>query len=220
MHLLLTDFLICPRCGPGFGLVLLGRRIEARRLLEGELGCPNCRESYPVREGFADLRPPPRSSLSPLPVLPDPPDEEETTRLAALLGVARGPGHLVLVGEPARHARQLASLVEDVEVVAVNDGLRGWKEEPGVSRVTAGSLLPFRSRRIRGVAVAGARGEEGLGEAARVVGPGSRLVVLDASRGARGRLEAKEGLTPILDEGGVVVAAREEGGVAPPRGAS
>ena len=63
MHILLTDRLACPRCGPEFGLVLLAHEVRDRRVLEGDLGCPNCREAYPVREGFADLRPPPRTPL-------------------------------------------------------------------------------------------------------------------------------------------------------------
>lgn len=51
MHLLLTDILSCPRCGPEFGLILLADRIEARRVLAGILGCANCRSKYPIREG-------------------------------------------------------------------------------------------------------------------------------------------------------------------------
>ena len=55
MHLALTDRMICPRCGPGFGLILLAHEVRDRRILEGDLGCPNCRDQYPVRKGFADL---------------------------------------------------------------------------------------------------------------------------------------------------------------------
>lgn len=208
MHLLLTDLLICPRCGPGFGLILLGDRIEDRRILEGELGCPNCRDRFPVREGFGDLRAPPRDPLRRLPVLPDDPDPDRTTRLAALLGVTRGPGHLVLVGRPARHARVLAGMLEEIEVVGVAPWLRGWEEEPGISRVVAGPGLPFFSRRIRGVVLSGPGAEPLLADSARVVGPGSRVVVLDAPADARGRLEGA-GLSPVLDEAGVVVGVRE-----------
>lgn len=208
MHLLLTDLLICPRCGPGFGLVLLGERVEERRIVRGELGCPNCREEYPVREGFGDLRAPPRDPLRRLPVLPDEPEADRTTRVAALLGVTRGPGHLVLVGRPARHARALAGMLDEVEVVGIAPWLRGWEEEPGVSRIAAGPDLPFFSRRIRGVVLSGPGAGPLLDEAARVVGPGSRVVVLDAPAGARSRLE-DAGLSPLLDDEGVVVAARE-----------
>lgn len=56
MHILLTDILTCPRCGPEFGLVLLADRVEDRRVLEGRLGCPNCREQYPIVAGAVDAR--------------------------------------------------------------------------------------------------------------------------------------------------------------------
>jgi uncharacterized protein YbaR (Trm112 family) len=51
MHILLTDILTCPRCGPAFGLILLAEQTAGRRVLEGVLGCANCRERYPVRDG-------------------------------------------------------------------------------------------------------------------------------------------------------------------------
>jgi uncharacterized protein YbaR (Trm112 family) len=63
VNLLLTDRLACPRCGPGFGLILLADRLEQRRVHQGTLGCPNCRDSFTVRGGFADLRAPPRGPL-------------------------------------------------------------------------------------------------------------------------------------------------------------
>jgi len=56
MHILLTNILSCPRCGPEFGLVLLADRVEDRRVVEGRLGCPNCREQYPVARGVLDAR--------------------------------------------------------------------------------------------------------------------------------------------------------------------
>ncbi len=58
MHILLTDVLSCPRCGPAHGLILLADRIAERRVLEGILGCPNCRARYAIAGGFADLRRP------------------------------------------------------------------------------------------------------------------------------------------------------------------
>lgn len=57
---MLTDRLTCPRCGPTFGLILLAERMVDRRVRDGTLGCPNCRDAFPVVDGFADLRAPPR----------------------------------------------------------------------------------------------------------------------------------------------------------------
>lgn len=209
MHVLLTDRLTCPRCGPEFGLILLADRVEERRVLEGLLGCPNCREKYPVRGGFGDLRAPPRTPLehedaSEL----DEADGEGTVRLAALLGVARGPGHLLLVGAPAGHAEGLAEMLEEVEVVGVHPGLHERDEIPGVSRIAAHAGLPFYDRMVQGVALDGVAAEVMLEEAARVVTPGGRLVVLEPSPSVRDRL-GRGGLTPVLDEEGVVVMERE-----------
>lgn len=217
MHILLTDLLTCPRCGPEFGLILLGERIRDRRVLEGVLGCPNCREEYPVRNGFGDLRAPPRSPLPEPGEGPAPAEgeegegEEAATRLAALLGVREGPGYLVLVGPVVRYAPRLAAMLDEIEVVPVGTGPRAWDEAPGMSRIAADSGLPFYSRRIRGVVLDGEGPAQAfLDEAVRVVGPGSRVAVLDAPSGTRRRLE-EGGLDPVLDDrdgAGVVVAGR------------
>lgn len=207
MHILLTDLLTCPRCGPEFGLILLGDRIEDRRVLDGLLGCPNCREKYPVWDGFGDLRAPPRNPLPPVMEPPAAVGGDEATRVAALLGVREGPGHLVLVGPVARVAPHLAAMLENVEVVTISGELRAWEEATGVSRLAAGPGLPFYSRRIRGVVLDGAAGRPYLDHALRVVGPGGRVVVLDAPDGARAALE-DAGLETVLDDRGVVAAVR------------
>ena len=200
MHILLTDLLSCPRCGPEFGLILRGDRIEDRRVHAGVLGCPNCREGYPIEEGFADLRSPPRPPLPPVVEPPRPEEgEDEVLRIAALLGVKEGPGHLVLVGPSARAAPALARMLERIEVVAMAPDLRVWGEEAGVSRMVAGPGLPFFSRRIRGVLLDGEAGAPYLDEALRVVGPGSRLAVLRPNEAAADRIR-EAGLELVLDQ--------------------
>lgn len=215
MHLLLTDRLTCPRCGPPFGLILLADRVEERRVYEGTLGCSNCRERYPVRGGFGDLRAPPRAALPELEPGRRSEDganeaneaDEAVMKLAALLGVSEGPGHLVLAGPVARRARELAGLVPDVEVVGVSAELRAWPEESGVSRLAAGPGLPFFSRTIRGVALSGGAADDLLDEAARVVAAHGRVVLLDPASGEKERL-GQAGLHVVLDDGGVIVASR------------
>jgi uncharacterized protein YbaR (Trm112 family) len=179
VHLLVTDRLACPRCGPEFGLILLADRVEDRRVLEGGFGCANCRERYPVRGGFADLRPPPAGPLSDEPHASDPgPDDPEgALRLAAMLGVTEGPATLLLAGVPARQAERLAAMVKGVEVVALHPGLRQRSEEPGVSRAHAGAVLPFFSMTFRGVALDAEWGASHLAEAFRVTAPGARVVL-------------------------------------------
>jgi uncharacterized protein YbaR (Trm112 family) len=191
VHLLLTDRLTCPRCGPTFGLVLLAERVEERRVLEGALGCPNCRDRYPVRGGFGDLRPPPRG---PLPGrsgeggegagggddAPDA-DPDAVSGIAAALGLGEGPGTTLLVGDAVRFAPALARIVPDVEVAALDARTRDWTEAPGVSRLVSGAGLPFFGGMLRGVVLAGPRVDLALAtEAARVVAPRHRVVVVDA----------------------------------------
>jgi uncharacterized protein YbaR (Trm112 family) len=116
VHILVTDRLVCVRCGPGFGLILLADELEERRVVEGVLGCPNCRERYPVERGFGDLRRSPRAeedSAEP----PGDDDPEGALRLAALLGVREGPGLLLLSGSSVRFAERLAAMIENIEVV-------------------------------------------------------------------------------------------------------
>ena len=208
MHLLLTDRLSCPRCGPEFGLILLAERMDDRRVVDGVLGCPNCRDSFPVRDGFGDLRAPPRGELAPGRAGDHGrQDPAATDRLAALLGVAQGPGTLLLAGSPARHATGLAARIEGVEVVALDADTVRWPEAPGVSRMAARPGIPLFSRTLRGVAVDGTLGERWLVEAARVVAPLSRVVVQDAPEGAEAVLAAA-GLRVLACEAGTVVAAR------------
>lgn len=205
MHLLLTDRLVCVRCGPAFGLVLRADRMEDRRALEGGLGCPNCREVYPIRGGAGDLRPPPRTDLAEA-SLPEP-GEDEVLRAQALLGVTEGPGEVVLAGTGARFAPALAHRVSGMEMVAIHPAVLAWGEEEGVSRLVAGSRLPFFDRGLRGVLMEGAVDRDLLREGARVLAPGHRIVVLEAPVGTADALLAS-GLTVQLDQEGVVVARR------------
>jgi len=209
VHLLLTDRLTCPRCGPGFGLILLADRMDDRRVLEGVLGCPNCRDGFPVHDGFGDLRAPPRAG--------DPPpgragapgivDEAEAARLVALLGVAEGPGTLLLAGSPARYVAWLAEAIPGVEVVGLDADLASWPETPRVSRIMARPGIPISDRTLRGVVVDGGLGARWMREAARVVAPLARVVVTEAPEDARATLLGA-GLKILAAEGGTVVAAR------------
>jgi hypothetical protein len=207
MQLLLTDRLTCARCGPGFGLVLLADHLVDRRVRDGVLGCPNCRDSFTVVGGFADLREPPRGALPPgLAGSPDV-DAGEGGRIVALLGIVRGPGTVALVGGPARHATLLADTVPELDVVAVDADTRAWTDHPGVSRIVSAPGLPFFSGVLRGVVVDGRLGEAMIHEAARVTASRCRTVVVSAPESAPRVLE-KAGLNVLAAEAGTVVAAR------------
>lgn len=207
MHLLLTDRLVCPRCGPAFGLILRADRLEDRRVLEGGLGCPNCREMYPVSRGTGDLRPPPRTPDDPAEASLPEATEERLEVVHALLGVVEGPGHLLLRGAAARFAPGLVRRIRDIEVVTTHPALVRLDEMAGVSRLRTGPVLPFSPRSFRGVLLESARGREDLREAARLLAGEGRVVVLEADGDTAGHLMAA-GLTVRLDDQGVVVAGR------------
>lgn len=208
MHILLTDILRCARCGPEFGLVLLAHRVQARRVLAGELGCPNCRLVYPVEGGFADLRIPyGEVREDEVAEVLERGGSEGALGLAALLGVAEGPGYIVLVGPAARFAPALACMIEGIEVVGVEPRLCAWEESPGVSRMAAGPGLPLSSRSVRAIAVSGAAADALLEEAVRTVASLGRVVVLDGPERAREALLASK-LELIFEGEGTLVAQR------------
>ncbi|MBT8397332.1 MAG: Trm112 family protein [Gemmatimonadetes bacterium] len=209
MHLALTDRLVCPECGPGWGLILLATEVRERRVLEGELGCPNCRQNYPVSGGVADLRSSPRDPLQDSKGPPEPPSlkPEDTLRLGALLGVTEGPGTVLLLGPAAVHAEGLAALVEGIEVVGSFGPLSPTGEREGVSRIVARSKLPFAPDTFLGVLVSGDVSEEGASEAARVLSPGRRLVLLDGTSEALQGVSGLE-MEVLLKDGDTLVAKK------------
>jgi uncharacterized protein YbaR (Trm112 family) len=211
VQLTLTDRLTCPRCGPTFGLILLANRLVERRVHDGVLGCPNCRDSFPVVDGFTDLRAPPREAL-PAGLAGTVEDADgalptEADKVIALLGIPRGPGTAVLIGRPARHAWVLAEAIEELQVVAVDPDLKAWPDSPDVSRLACAPGLPFFSRTLRGVVIDGRLGPDMIREAARVVAPMSRVVVVGPQPGVD-RALLDEGLSVLAADPETVVAAR------------
>jgi uncharacterized protein YbaR (Trm112 family) len=208
MHILLTDALACPRCGPDFGLVLLADRIEDRQVLQGSLGCPNCRETYRITDGAADLR------TTAAPAGPEPDagagaphadPQEAAVRVAALLGLADATGTVLLAGPGAVLAPHVSALVPGVRVVAYTSAPAPNPASPGVDPVAGGPRLPFRSGALRGVALTGGATEALLAEALRALAPGARLVVEPADPGTAGALRGL-GANVMLEEEAAVVA--------------
>ena len=178
-------------------------------MVDGLLGCPNCRDGFPVRDGFGDLRAPPRTGSHPQghAGTPGGVDEADAARIMALLGVAEGPGTVLLAGAPARYAAWLAQAIPGVEVVGLDPDLASWPDAPGVSRIMARPGIPIFDRTLRGVVVDGRLGSRWIREAARVVAPLARVVVTEAPQDTGAAL-VEAGLTVLAAEGGTVVAAR------------
>ncbi|MBB4639651.1 Trm112 family protein [Longimicrobium terrae] len=207
MFILLTDVLTCPRCGPEFGLILLADQMGERRVVQGRLGCPNCREAYAIRDGVVHAVP--ASDPAPRVTVEDggssEGDAEAPVRLAALMGLSGVTGLVLIDGPGGRHGAAVAALVPGVEVVAVDGAAPAGGMENGVSRVVSGPRFPFRDDKMRGAALTGGADDERLREALRVLVPGARLVVDPAPAGTGERLRAL-GAEVLLEEAGVVVA--------------
>jgi uncharacterized protein YbaR (Trm112 family) len=208
MFVPLTDIVTCPRCGPEWGLVLLAERVAERRVLEGRFGCPNCRETFAVASGFADLRPAGTESEAAGEPLTPTDGRDAAIRLAALMGLGGGPPRALLSGPVAAHARALAALMEGFEVVVVGMATADWDEEAGVSRFAAAGRLPFRDRCMGGVTLSGPAADAFLEEGARVLSGAGRMVLEGAPAGCEARL-ADAGLEIVAREGGTVVARRK-----------
>jgi uncharacterized protein YbaR (Trm112 family) len=168
MFIELTDHLRCPADHDEQYLVLLPDRLEGRRVIEGQLGCPVCGRTFALREGILDL--------GGAPPMGEPVTALSADALTALAGVNGPGGYLVLVGSPADQWRAVAGLLPGVALVAVNPDA-ATRDEPGISVLRAGRL-PIKSRSMRGVVLgAGYAADEGwVRDAARVVLPGLRVV--------------------------------------------
>ena len=212
MHILLTDLATCPRCGPEWGLILLADEIADRNVIQGRLGCANCREEYPIHHAVADLRlggdrphPPPEATTDP----------ERALRLAALLGVTRGGGWILLVGGGSELANSIRALVPEIEFARVAGTEDAQPQSHDSNLILADRGVPLRGGTVRGVALASGADAALLAEAARVVAPGGRVVVEGVEGSGpevRGRAAAA-GLDILLEDAGTLVAART--GVAP-----
>jgi uncharacterized protein YbaR (Trm112 family) len=205
MHILLTDRLSCPRCGPEFGLVLLADRIDERRNVEeGRLGCLNCREEYPIHAGEADFRLGASAPAAARDAVERGPDW--ALRLAALLGIRGGPAAVLLVDAPAGAAGEIAALVPGLQVISAGLGAVPGSPAADPDRILVDRSLPLRSRSLGGAVLAHPRAAGLLDEAVRVVAPEGRIVVDPAPPGTAGRL-AERGLSLLLEQDLVVVAS-------------
>jgi uncharacterized protein YbaR (Trm112 family) len=213
MHLLLTDILTCPVCGPEHGLILRADVMANRRVREGALGCPNCRRAFPVQNGVANLRVHDAvpgetvegKALDPASSMIRP----EAVRIAALLGA--GTGFSLIAGPAAAAAREVSEMVPDAQIVVVDTSRNAEPErtegEYDISRIVIGDSLPFSSGKLSGIWLSGPFAVTHLSDAVRALHPTARLVLEPAPSDARERLQAL-GMRVVVDEGHTMLAIR------------
>lgn len=205
VHLLLTDRLTCPRCGPAHGLILLAQEIVDRRVLDGELGCSNCRDHFPVTRGFIDLRWPPGEELDDV-AAPEA-DAQLAIKVAALLGLTDGSGFILLAGRTTAAADALSDMLKGDEWIALGDHVSNQEERSGVSRIVATSdRLPLSTGGLRGAALDSAHAEW-LPEVARALAADARVAVFEPPAGLADQAP-QLGLNVVLDSPEAFVAAR------------
>lgn len=174
----LVDSLRCPEPHDQTWLVATIDRLDGRHIVEGSLGCPICRNVYPVRGGVVDMR---RGTAGGLPPRDDAygrmtsPSDEDVSRCAALLGMAEPAGLYVLAGAAGKVADALEQVTEGkLLLLSPTDDVA---VASGQSVVRASGALPLAAGVARGVLLDEASATEGfLAQAERALAPGGRLV--------------------------------------------
>lgn len=209
MHILVTDVVTCPRCGPDFGLIVLADRIEDRHVLEGWLGCANCREQYRVRGGVADLRWGDAAAEEPESEQGTPggqPDEaDRALRIAALLGITGAASPVVMVTPDAALVAAVQAHLPDTGVIGLSTGTPGRGGGVGMGWLLASGAIPVRSRSLGGVVLASPTPAALIADALRSLSRGARLVIDPAPEGTAATL-VDEGAEVLLEQDQVAVA--------------
>ncbi len=165
----LVDALRCPVPHEESWLVAAARRMEARHIVDGTLGCPVCAAEYPIRDGVVNFRRGDGYAAAPGRVG----DANEALRLAALLNLSDAQGFAVLLGDWGNHALELSAACETPLILV--DPPIDIVGSPGISVLRTDGPVPLASGAARGAALdvgTGARTES----AVRATRPMGRVV--------------------------------------------
>jgi len=192
----LADLLRCPAHHAESHLVVATGEMLGRSITHGVVACPVCQAEFRIAQGIVRFGAP--DQRPPSATLPEPHAVE------AFLGVAGPGGYVALVGSAARAAPGLAGPLSGVHLIGIN-APPDVSPSPTLSLLESPDLIPVRTASVRGVVVGGERaGEPWLGEAARVVLPGLRMVVLSNEGSA-------EGVARMATGPGVWVGVKQSG---------
>jgi uncharacterized protein YbaR (Trm112 family) len=206
MHLVLTDILVCPHCGPGAGLIVLAERMENRRVLQGALGCPGCRRQFSIRDGVPDLRRESSESTTD-PAATGTGPASDGLRLAALLGLADARGYALLIGAPAEDTAALAALLPQLELITVATPAAS-QGSASINRLLTDAVLPLRAGTVSSALLGAHAPPTMIAETMRVLSAGARLVVATALPGAE-ELAASSQLRVLARDAEHIVCVRQ-----------
>lgn len=164
----LTDHLRCTAPHPEQFLVLLPDRLDERRVVSGELGCPVCGRVIRLADGEADFGDGTPSG-----------GETALTAVAieSFLGLSGPGGYIALVGSATSLAGMVGGLLPGVRLVLVNPA-PGIPDSATASVLRAGRL-PLKTASMRGIVVGEDAADDPIwvGDSANAVLPGLRIVV-------------------------------------------
>ena len=178
MFIELVDSLRCPEPHDETWLVATIDRLDGRHIVEGSLGCPICRQVYPIRDGVVEMR---RGETPPHPPHDDTygrmtlPSDDDVSRCAALLGMAEPGGLYVLAGAAGKVTNGLEQVTEGkLLLVSPTDDVVLTSD---MSVLRASGTLPVAACVVRGVLLDAASATElFLAQAERALVAGGRLV--------------------------------------------
>ena len=194
MFIELTDHLRCPADHPESFLVLLPDVMDGRSVRTGQLGCPVCGRTFQIIGGVFDA--------GGAPAVVQPGASSLGAEAVTVLTGLNGPGgYLALVGPVASLWSEVAQLNPGVALVGMNPGPEVLDGD--AISVIRGGRIPLKSRSMRGVVLGKpyADDPDWIGEAARVVLPGLRVV-------GEGSDPPAETIDLMANAGGVWVGTR------------
>jgi uncharacterized protein YbaR (Trm112 family) len=152
MFIELVDSLRCVQPHEDTWLVATFDRMQDRRVVEGALGCPTCRASYPIREGVTWLGATLGEAMVPDESTPGAAGaEEEAMRLAALLDLREPAMRALVAGAHGAVAHALAQATQ-AELLVVDPPASVLAGE-GVSVLRTGGRLPLAAASMRAIAL-------------------------------------------------------------------